>query len=366
MDNFDFDRVTRDLTTDQGLPLDAACAVPIALAEEPVFRCIAMAEAPQAQALRFYEAPLSLRHHEVVLETALPKPVLKSAHRAKVQPEVEMPSVEEQLAPLERTRFEVSERTETLMDQMQQLLASLSVEVVDTQLYELMCKKSCDQSFEQCTFMVRLLKASNRNVMVEMQRRSGCPRVFNCVFRHAKAHWHKCAQVKKPLAAPRLQRSSSASPCAALEAQSPEQWNCLINWINSDASEGIRCVAALATQGVPVPDHVIAHLASFLSSEFKVEAMQAITAAVPGNQLCGVEDVVLQAVSASLSSDSSIEEREACKLLAKLSTHLPHLLRRCECDIADKLTAASRSQWTCVREFAEQSLAVLQNPTEVH
>src|SRR5690606_27153885 len=119
-------------------------------------------------------------------------------------------------------------------------------------------------------------------------------------------------------------------------------------------------------QGAVVPDSVMAKLVTFLSSDFKVEALQAITAAVPSNQLNGHEDAILQAVSESLSSASIIEEREACKLLAKLSADMPQVFRRYPCDFTAKLTAACRSQWSCVRDFAQQSLAVLQNTTEVH
>jgi hypothetical protein len=366
MDQFDFDRVTRDLTTDQGLPLDASRAVAISLGEEPVFRSIAMEAAPPVGALRFYEPPSAAKRHEVMIDAPLQKPVLKPALRV-VRAQVEVPSVDEQLAPLERTKFEVSGTGEAVKRELVALLTALCVAHKEEAPFELLCTKCCDESFQKCTFVVRLLKANHQTIVVEMQRRGGCPRLFNFLFRNAKAHWHKCAQVNtKPLAAPRLQRSSSESPCAALAPQSPEQWNCLVNWMDSDACEAIRCVAALANQGAVVPDHVIAKLVTFLSSEYKVEAMQAISAAVPHSQLSGQEDAVFRAVSESLSSGSSIEEREACKLVAKLSAELPHLLRRPSCDFADKLAAASRSQWTCVREFAAQSLAVLHNATEVH
>lgn len=362
---YPFAHNSRDLTTEQGLPIDASQAVPAATFsfDQPVYRSIDVL-APPSMAPSFVEPPVFSRKSQnaFVDVPMLTKPVLKApavqVERASSST-LEAPRIDPMLCPLERTRFDVE------LSALQAILAikdlfnnQLNVVFEQESESELACSVCCDSLFQSATFHVRVLATTERKSTVEFQRRSGCPRLFNSVFRRTKANWHQCA-TQKSLAAPALKRNA----CSSLEGS--EQWTCLVNWMHCDAREAIRSVAALANQGAVVPDCVMSALVGHLQGENKVEALQAITAAVPHHRLEGFEDQILGAISGSLSS-GLIEEREACKFVAKIAEELPHLLSRPSCNFCDKLAAASSSQWCCTRQFAQQSLSIMQAAPEVY
>lgn len=362
---YSFTHNSRELTTEQGLPFDASQAVPVATFsfDQPVYRSIDVL-APPCMAPTFVEPPVlqsGRGAQSAFMDVPMTKPLLKAPSvqvEASASSTLRPPCVDPQLCPLQKTRFEVADAAATVLSELRDLFNSSNVAFEQESEEELKCSKCCDSAFQSTAFSVRVVSEAPRRCTVEFLRKNGCPRLFNCVFRASKAHWHQCP-TQKSFAAPPLKRS----PCASLEGA--DQWNCLVNWMQSDAREAIRGVAALAHQGATVPEHVMAALVAQLQGDYKVEALQAITAAIPSHRLEGFEDRILCAISASMSS-GLIEEREACKFVAKVAQELPHILSRPTCNLNDQLNQASRSQWPCIRQYAQQSLSIMQAAPEVY
>jgi hypothetical protein len=361
---FPFSHKTRDLTTDQGLPLDVSQAVPTASfsLDQPVYRSIDVLSAP-SMAPRFVEPVFRTNPKlaEAYIDVPLGAKNLKPAAVPVDRMNVDVPSLDSMGSPLEKTHFEVSGTPSSIMEELRSLCDRSNVRYEAESEFELRCSKTCDSSFASVEFYIRLFSSSGK-LIVEFQRRNGCCGLFHGVFRSAKANWHKCApQSRRPLAAPALVRSTSLP----VESSS-EQWNCVVSWMKSDPREAIRSVASLANHGTMVPDDIVTELVGHLSTECRVEALQAITAAIPSHRLEGHEDAVLAAVSNALVNGDLIEEREACKFVSKAAQELPSLLSRARFNLADQLSQACRSQWPCIRQFAESSLSLMQTTSAVY